>query len=59
MGPSFSDTLRDAEGPTGRIDLFGAAQWYARDRCRTGEVISGFVPYMTAEIRVGGALWSR
>lgn len=59
LGPSMNVNLRDSRGPFGRIDLFGAAQWYARNRYRTGEVISGYIPYVTAGVRVGGALWER
>ena len=59
IGPSFTANVRDSEGAFGRIDVFGSAQWYARDRYRTGEVISGYLPCITLGIRTGAVLSAR
>ena len=60
VGPSFSMTLRDeGEGPFARTDLFAAVQWYAHDRYRTGEAISGAIPFCSVGVRFGGPVWKR
>ncbi len=60
VGPSFSMTLRDQpDGPFARADLFASVQWYALDRYRTGEAISGAVPFVSVGVRFGGPLWKR
>ena len=59
-GPSFSMTLRDeGDGVFARVDLFAAVQWYAVDRYRTGESISGAFPFCSLGLRFGGPVWRR
>jgi hypothetical protein len=60
VGPSFNLTLRDeTDGPLARIELFGGVQWYALDRYRTGEAISGAIPFCVLGARFGGTVWKR
>ncbi len=60
IGPSFSATLRDeGDGPFARIELFGAVQWYAVDRYRTGGGVDGAIPFALVGARFGGTVWKR
>ncbi len=60
VGPSLNWTLREhGDGPFGRADLFAAVQWYVHDRYRTGEAISGLIPFVNIGVRVGGPIWQR